>query len=104
MDPMVSARVPIGLRDQVNKRLREIGSTPTELINRAYEFFITTGSLPGKKTEIEPGTRRLDASQLGDLKQSILMTTHPVDESFFADREYNDALESELRREYEALS
>ena len=34
MEPMVSGRVPLPLRNRVNKQLKEMGSSPTELINR----------------------------------------------------------------------
>jgi len=37
MDPMVSSRIPASLRDRVNTPLKEIGSNPAELINKAYE-------------------------------------------------------------------
>ncbi len=103
MDPMVSARVPAGLRNQVNEGLQRIGSTPTELINRAYEYFVATGDLPGKSEPIKPGMRRLDASQSRELRQSILETTFPVPESFFANKSYDELLADEMRRGYEAL-
>lgn len=46
MDPMVSSRVPASFRDRVNTRLKEIGSNPAELINKAYEYVDVTGELP----------------------------------------------------------
>lgn len=108
MDPMVSARVPVGLRDPVNKQLREIGSSPTELINRAYEFFLKTGKLPGESSALHAGQRILNVAQAQKLQESIDCTTYPVDECFFngkyGDYDYGDILADELRAEYEALS
>ena len=41
MDAIVSARVPIALKERGNDVLREIGATPTQLINAAYEFILS---------------------------------------------------------------
>lgn len=104
MDPMVSARVPRGLRDQVNEGLRSIGSSPTELINRAYESFLATGILPGQDAALRRGKRSLTETQLQELKARTAKTTFDVPESFFAGRSYEDILASELKAAYEALS
>ena len=104
MDPMVSARVPAELRDQVNSRLREIGSTPTELINRAYRAFLETGTLPGSSADARPGKRAFDESALRDVRRSIEATTFAVPESYFAGRSYDRILEEELEAAYAALA
>ena len=59
MEPMVSGRVPLALRNRVNLKLKEIGSNPTELINRAYEFVDRTGGLPSVISQLRPGKRHL---------------------------------------------
>lgn len=46
MHAMVTARVPLEIRDQVNAKLRSIGSSPTELVNAAYDYVLATGELP----------------------------------------------------------
>lgn len=104
MDPMVSGRVPLLLRNRVNSKLREIGSTPTELIKRAYEFVDATGSLPCVQIHPKPGKRLLDNDAREKLGSFFDRTTHPVPEGFFANRSYDEILESEMGREYEALS
>ena len=64
MEPMVSGRVPLPLRNRVNKQLKEMGSSPTELINKAYEFVDATGSLPHVQALIKPGKRQLTEARL----------------------------------------
>ena len=103
MDPMVSARVPEDLRTRVNLRLKDIGSTPTELINKAYEFVDVTGGLPSSGTVPRAGKRRLSHEQKQALVSAIEQETCAVPESFFAGRDYDTILEAELRRSYEAL-
>lgn len=104
MDPMVSARVPMELRDQVNEGLRAIGSSPTELINRAYEFFLDTKRLPGRDASSKKGKRKLNASQLRALTESIKETTRAVPESYFEGLDYKELLRRRLRESYEALA
>ncbi len=48
MDAMVSARVPVEIKKQGDRKLKEIGSSATELINTAYEYVIANGELPRK--------------------------------------------------------
>ena len=103
MNTMVSARVPVGLRDQVNKELRAIGSTPSELINRAYEFFLSTKTLPEVSSASVPGHRKLSASQAEELRKSLEATTTPVPEAYFQNKTYKELLEEKLRAAYEAL-
>ena len=50
MHAMVTARVPLEIRDQVNAKLRSIGSSPTELVNAAYDYVLATGELPDAPT------------------------------------------------------
>ena len=104
MDPMVSARVPAELRDQANERLKAMGATPTELINRAYREFVSTGELPGGSDMLQPGHRTLDESERGKLAASIAATSSPVPESYFADKSYDELLEGELAHAYSSLA
>ena len=104
MDPMVSARVPAELRDQVNEMLRERGSTPTALINGAYRQFRETGVMPGATKGVEAGRRVLSDEQRAYLVASIAATTRHVPEEYFAGKDYEDILEEKLRSEYAALA
>lgn len=47
MDAMVSARVPVEIKKRGDSKLREIGSSATELVNAAYDYVIKCGRLPG---------------------------------------------------------
>lgn len=103
MDPMVSSRIPASLRDRVNTRLKEIGSNPTELINKAYEYVDVTGELPQSQTTLTPGTRHLTQEQKDSLAAAFSRETFAVPESYFTGKTYDDILEAELRNSYEAL-
>ena len=46
MDAIVSARVPIALKERGNGILHDIGSTPTQLINAATSSFSRSTSCP----------------------------------------------------------
>lgn len=104
MDPMVSARVPLELRDQVNEGLREIGSSPTELINSAYQYFLEHKTLPSERKIPTRGKKRLSAEQMQDLAQSIETTTLQVEEESFKGLSYKELLRQELKDRYESLA
>ena len=97
MDPMASARVPAELRDQVNRELHAINSSPTELINSAYEFFLNTKMLPKTPSTSTPGRRKLSPSQAEELKRSLYETTFQVPETYFQGKSYGQLLEEKLR-------
>ena len=45
-DAIVTARVPAEIKKQGNAVLREIGSTPTDLVNAAYRYVLKERELP----------------------------------------------------------
>lgn len=51
MDAMVSARVPVEMKRQGDKKLKEIGSSPTELINAAYSYLLKHGRIPSDASQ-----------------------------------------------------
>ncbi|TJW10298.1 hypothetical protein [Parvibacter caecicola] len=104
MDPMVSARVPLGLRDQVHQELKAAGSSPTELINAAYKFFLATHTLPGQQSASKPGRRALDGEDRRAIESSIAQSSRPVPASFFGGLSDDELLARNLRGAYEALA
>lgn len=68
MHVVVTARVPVEIRDQVNAHLRDIGSSPTELINAAYDYVLKTGRLPDAVQEDPPSTITLTDAQINELR------------------------------------
>ena len=43
---MVSARVPVEIKKRGDQKLKEIGSSVTELVNSAYDYLLEHGRLP----------------------------------------------------------
>ena len=69
MHAMVTARVPLEIRDQVNAKLRSIGSSPTELVNAAYDYVLATDA------------------QANELRFRLRQATRPVPASFWEARD-----------------
>ena len=74
VDSIVTARVPTEIKKQGNAVLEKIGATPTELINSAYEYAISHGSLPteggferGRRMLVKPGGDVLNGRSLKDV-------------------------------------
>ena len=64
MDPVITARVPAGVRQRGLEVLREIGSTTSELVNAAFAYVIQERELPKPRAAApEAGCKRLDAQQ-----------------------------------------
>ena len=114
MYEMVTARVPGEIRRQGNAVLKEIGATPTQLVNAAYEYVLSKRVLPkatGKPSEPEAAGaddgvmhRQLDIAAAHELAASIDRSTLYVPESFWSGRSYKDILAEGRRIDYEALA
>ena len=105
MDSIVTARVPIGIKEQGRIALQKIGATPTDLINAAYRYVLEEGKLP--QVESTPfgcpeKPRRLSAAQKKKLKQRLHDTTFPVPISYWEGKTDDDLLEQALREKYES--
>lgn len=61
-DAIVTARVPAEIKKQGNAVLREIGSTPTELVNAAYRYVLKERELPKEASPLAPDWRGSIAS------------------------------------------
>ena len=86
MHAMVTARVPVEIRDQVNAQLRDIGSSPTELVNAAYDYVLKTGELPDVNRGDAPLRITLTDAQANELRFRLRHATCPVPDSFWDDQ------------------
>ena len=86
MHAMVTARVPAEIRDQVNAQLRDIGSSPTELVNAAYDYVLKTGELPDVNRGDAPLRITLTDAQTNELRFRLRHATCPVPDSFWEDQ------------------
>ena len=86
MHAMVTARVPVEIRDQVNAQLRDIGSSPTELVNAAYDYVLKTGEQPDVNRGDAPLRITLTDAQANELRFRLRHATCPVPDSFWEDQ------------------
>lgn len=103
MDSFVTARVPAEIKEQGNAILEKLGSSPTKLVNAAYEYVLAEGAIPQPSSRAKEG-KALDGEALERLVASLQATTFEVPESFWEGRSYKELLEEGRRADYEALS
>lgn len=93
---LVSARLSRAKKERGCGVLAEIGATTSDLINRAFDYVIANGELPGEEKTTTPSAEDFAAF----VKESTLEVNWP--ESF--DGDYRE-LQSHLRMaDYEALA
>lgn len=100
MDAMVSARISVEKRDRANVLLKQIGATPTQLINTAYDYLLETGHLPSLGKASESRRRSLDQKTLRVLQQSVADTTFQVPAEYFQGKTDGQLLEEALAEKY----
>ena len=106
-DVIVTARVPLEIRNQAVAVLESIGSTPTELINAAFEYVIFTGELPPVTPSLEEmshTTRRATPEQMAKINERIERTTFAVPDSFWAGKTDEELLGEALEEKYGPLA
>lgn len=73
MDATVSARIPVAVKERGNAILKEIGATPSQLINAAYDYLLANHELP--KSDGAPATRKahrvLTKAQIEEIDQIL---------------------------------
>lgn len=82
MSKMVSARVPDAVYESACDTLRDIGSSPSELVNAAFEFVLKNKALPSRGREAQR-PRHLNKEQRAKLRQLFADCTlgiGPVDD------------------------
>lgn len=112
MDSIVTARIPVEVKNQVSEVLESLGSNTTQLINAAFEYVLVTGKLPdahegavSKLSALCP-SRQLsekDKEQLASLFGKISV---PAPASFWndlGDSTYKEAISEWRSSDYEAL-
>lgn len=73
-DSIVTARVPTAIKEQGNAVLKKIGSTPTELVNSAYEYVLEREELPKSTPSLAElsGQRRTLSKEQADKLRTML--------------------------------
>ena len=74
MDAIVSARVPVAVKERGNAALKELGATPSQLINAAYEFVLAERQLPQAHKPLraaEQHDRTLTPQQVEKIRSSL---------------------------------
>lgn len=114
MDAMVTARVPVEVRNQGNAILKRIGSSPTKLVNAAYDYVLKHGSLPDQEppaptAEGEPQkiVRVITPEIRAQIEAELAAMTLPAPQEFWdsiGDRSYKDNIAEGKRADYEALA
>lgn len=104
MDPVVTARVPAGVKTRGVEVLREIGSTTSELINAAFEYVIRERELPHPKATgpASPLNRALDPARQQELTDFMDSVRTPVPTTW-ADLPFEDLLDRAMEERYAHL-
>lgn len=112
MDSIVTARIPVEIKNQVSEVLESLGSNTTQLINAAFEYVLVTGRLPDAhesaslESSAKGSSRQLsekDKQQLASLFGKISV---PAPASFWNDlgnSAYKEAISEWRSSDYEAL-
>ena len=105
MDPVVTARVPAGVRQRGQEVLREIGSNTSELINAAFAYVIQERKLPKAKLKeaVALEHRKLGATEKRELARFFreVQTAVPQEQS---DTPFEQLLEDAMKERYANLS
>lgn len=108
MDSIVTARVPIEIKNQAAQMLAQMGSNTTKLINAAFEYLLATGELPrAARSAPAPARRSLSNEQRAELTEFFCATSSPAPASFWnelGDRSYKEAMATWRKEDYEALA
>lgn len=102
MSKMVTARVPDAIYESACNTLHEIGSSPSELINAAFEFVLKEGALPSRQAAPKR-PRRLNKKQKAKLRQLFATCTLGVDSVDDVEDDKRIAREARAGK-YEALA
>ena len=102
-DSIVTARVPSEIKEQGNAVLKSIGSSPTELVNSAYEYVLAEGKLPKPRSDVAPQRIVLSDEQKRILRERREKIVCKVPESYWQGKSYKELLEEAIKEKYETL-
>ena len=112
MDSIVTARIPVEVKNQVSEVLESLGSNTTKLINAAFEYVLVTGKLPdaheGDVSELSArgSSRQLSEKDKEELASLFGKISVPAPASFWNDlgnSTYKEAISEWRSSDYEAL-
>ena len=112
MDSIVTARIPVEVKNQVSEILESLGSNTTKLINAAFEYVLVTGKLPDAREEssLESSSkgvsRQLSEKDKEELASLFGKISVPAPASFWndlGDSTYKEAISEWRSSDYEAL-
>lgn len=104
MDAIVTARVPVEIKEQVTRILKEIGSSPTELINEAYGYVLKEHRIPragSSPMRFQGQHRVLSPEQESDLRDALRAVCRPVD---FGEKTADEAIAEARSERYAHLA
>ena len=95
MDAIVTARVPVAVKEQVTSLLREMGSTPSQLVNAAYEYVLAERKLPRAGARLGEGAvapRQLTQEQIHRIASALeAMHVGPAGDDRSFDEQFQEA-------------
>ena len=112
MDSIVTARVPVEVKNQVSEILESLGSNTTKLINAAFEYVLATGKLPDAhesaslESSAKRSSRQLSEKDKEELASLFGKISVPAPASFWndlGDSTYKEAISEWRSSDYEAL-
>ena len=101
-DTIVTARVPIEIKEQGNAVLKKIGATPTELVNAAYQYVLSCGELPEafpSLREVADRRRLLTSERKLKMKDRVVRMTLKAPASWEG-KTYEQLREDAMRERY----
>lgn len=112
MDSIVTARIPVEVKNQVSEILEALGSNTTQLINAAFEYVLVTGKLPDAhedaslESSSKRSSRQLSEKDKEELSALFGKISVPAPASFWndlGDSTYKEAISEWRSSDYEAL-
>jgi hypothetical protein len=112
MDSIVTARIPVEVKNQVSEVLESLGSNTTKLINAAFEYVLVTGRLPDAyegaslESSVIRSSRQLSEKDKEQLSALFGKISVPAPASFWndlGDSTYKEAISEWRSSDYEAL-